>query len=90
VHASVDTLVRGTQQRSRIQALVDSIMPGLAGLDLQLDPGELLSKAVEANVRWTMRQIAETPEASAGLASGRMSLAGAVYELESGLVRFLS
>jgi carbonic anhydrase len=41
-------------------------------------------------VRWTMRQIEETPEARAALGEGRMALAGAIYELESGRMRFLS
>ena len=89
VKASLETMVRGTRQRSRIQALVDGIVPGLSDLDLQLEPGELLSRAVEANVRWTMRQIAETPEAKAAVAEGRASLVGAIYELESGRVRIL-
>jgi carbonic anhydrase len=89
VKASVETMVRGTRQRSRIHALVDSILPGLADLDLQLAPDDLISRAVEANVRWTMRQIAETPEAKAASAEGRASLVGAIYELESGRVRFL-
>jgi len=89
VKATIDTMTRGKQQRSRIQALVDSILPGLEGLDPALDPADLLSRAVEANVRWTLRQIAETPEAKSALSEGRASLAGAVYELESGRVRFL-
>jgi len=40
----------------------------LSGLDLRLPPKELLSNAVEANVRWTMRQIQEAlkPKASPG------------------------
>jgi carbonic anhydrase len=90
VQAAVDAMVKGTVQRSRIQILVDNIMPGLSGLDLRLPPKELLSAAVEANVRWTMRQIKETPEARAAMATGRMALAGAVYDLQSGRVRLLA
>lgn len=37
-----------------------------------------------------MRQLLETPEGQARLAEGRMKLAGAVYEIESGRVRFLA
>ncbi len=90
VHAALDTMLLGTRQRSRIQVLVDGILPGLRDLDLQLDPSALLAAAVEANVRWTIRQIAQTPEATAGLAEGRMALVGALYELQSGRVRFLA
>jgi carbonic anhydrase len=89
VKAAIETMVHGKQQRSRIQVLVDSIIPALNGLDLDLAPDDLVARAVEANVRWTMRQIEQTPEASAGIAAGRVGLAGAVYELESGRVRIL-
>jgi len=34
--------------------------------------------------------VLETPEAQASMAEGRMKLVGAVYEIESGCVRFLS
>lgn len=90
VQATLDTLVRGTQHHSHIAALVESIMPGLGGLDVWLPRHELLSQAVEANVRWTMHQIERTPAASASLATGRMALVGAIYELETGRVRFLA
>lgn len=90
VEAAVDTKVKGTVQRSRIQILVNNIMPALSGIDLRLPPKDLLSSAVEANVRWTMHQILETPEAKASLATGRMVLAGAVYDLQSGRVRLLA
>jgi carbonic anhydrase len=36
-----------------------------------------------------MHQLLETPEAKARAAEGTMKLVGAVYELESGSVRFL-
>ena len=38
VAAAIDARVHGTRQDSRIQLLVDSILPGLAGLDLQVSP----------------------------------------------------
>jgi carbonic anhydrase len=44
---------------------------------------------VEANVRWTLQEIRASPEASARLQQGDMKLVGAVYELDTGLVRFL-
>jgi carbonic anhydrase len=89
VKASIETLLHGAQHGSHIQALVDAVVPGLAGLDLALRHDDVVAQAVEANVRWTMHQIEQTPEASAGLARGRMAVVGAVYELQSGRVRFL-
>ena len=89
VKAAMETKFQGIQQRSRIQVLVDSILPGLPDFDPQLPSEMRFSQAVEANVRWTMNQLLQTPEAQARLAEGRMKLIGAVYEIESGRVRFL-
>jgi carbonic anhydrase len=49
-----------------------------------------LIQAVESNVRWTARQILNTPEGQARVAEGRMKIVGAVYEIETGRVRILS
>ena len=89
VAAAVDTQLRGTRQLSRIQLLVDSIVPGLAELDSHLPPEAMLAAAVEANVRWTMRQILESPEGRERQADGSVQLIGAIYEIETGCVSFL-
>ena len=65
------------------------MLPGLDGIDPALPSHEQLAAAVEANVRWTMRQILETPEAQARQAEGVMQLVGAVAEISTGRVRFL-
>jgi carbonic anhydrase len=57
--------------------------------DPQLTPEAMLAQAVEVNVRWTMRQILETPEGRERQVEGRVKLVGAIYEIETGLVRFL-
>jgi carbonic anhydrase len=90
VQAALETQLHGVQHLSRIQFLIDNILPGLPDPDPRLPPSAQLDRAVEANVRWTMRQVLETPEAQARTAEGRMKLVGAVYEIESGCVRFLS
>jgi carbonic anhydrase len=89
VAAAIDTRLHGTRQHSRIQLLVESILPGLSDLDPQLTPEAMLAQAVEANVRWTMRQILESPEGRERQVEGRVKLVGAIYEIETGLVRFL-
>ena len=89
VAAAIDTRLRGTRQHSRIQLLVECILPGLEDLDSQLTPEAMLAQAVEANVRWTMRQILESPEGRQRQVEGRVKLVGAIYEIETGLVRFL-
>ena len=81
---------RSERQLSRIQILVDSILPALPKFDPQLSAKARLANAVESNVRWTVRQILESPEGLARLAEGRMKIVGAIYEIESGRVRFLT
>jgi carbonic anhydrase len=89
IAAAIDTRLRGTRHHSRIQLLVECILPGLDDLDPQLAPEAMLAQAVEANARWTMRQILETPEGRERQVEGRVKLVGAIYEIETGLVRFL-
>lgn len=89
VQAALASHLEGIQHRSRIQILVDSIVPAVADIDADLPPADILSRAVEANVRWTMRQIAESPEGRARVADGDMRLVGAIYDLASGRVRLL-
>jgi len=78
------------QQPKRIAQLLENIMPGLADLPSGLAPDAEMHAAVEANVRWSMHQVLETPEAKARASEGVMKLVGAVYELETGRVRFLA
>jgi carbonic anhydrase len=89
VHAALDARLHGTRERRHIQVLVESILPGLTELDAELAPDAMLAQAVEANVRWSMRQILETPEARGRQAEGRFKLVGAIYEIETGRVRVL-
>ncbi len=89
VGAALAARLHGTQELSRIQLLVDEILPGLTDIDTHLAPEALLSQAVEANVRWTMRQILQTPEARDRQIEGRVKLVGAIYELQTGRVHFL-
>jgi carbonic anhydrase len=89
IQAALESRFLGIQHRSRIQILLDSIMPALQDVDAALPPYEQLARAVEANVRWTMRQILESPEGKARVAAGEYKLVGAVYDIASGRVRFL-
>ncbi len=90
VAAALATKQNGAQFRSRVQGLLANILPGLPAFDPALSPEEQASRAVESNVRWTVRQIVETPEGKARLAASRTKIVGAVYEIETGRVRFLN
>ena len=90
VQAALKTKFEGARERERIALLLDGILPGLEAIDPSLPPDQQLTAAVEANVRWSMHQLRETPEVKARKGEGVMKLAGAVYELQTGRVRFLS
>jgi carbonic anhydrase len=89
VQAAVASKFDGTKQRSRIELLLENIVPALEDLDATLPREALVHAAVEANVRWTIRTILDSPEARARAAEGVMKLVGAVYDLGTGAVRFL-
>ena len=89
ISAALETQVRGKRHHSRIQVLVDSILPALEALDPHLSPKALLAQAVEANVRWSMHRLRVSPEGRERLAEGRMKLVSAIYEIETGRLCFL-
>ena len=89
ITAALATKHEGERFRSRVQLLLASIVPGLPDLDPMLSPEEQASRAVESNVRWTVRQILDAPEVQARMAGGRTKIVGAVYGIETGRVRFL-
>jgi carbonic anhydrase len=89
IEAALATKHEGEEFRSRIQLLLGSILPGLPAFDPALSAAERTSRAVESNVRWTVRQILDSPEGKERVAEGRMKIVGAVYEIETGRVRFL-
>lgn len=90
VQAALAALTEGARVRERIALLLERITPGLGAVDQTLPAAARLDAAVEANVRWSMRQMIETPEARVRMAEGILKLVGAVYELQTGRVRFLS
>ncbi len=75
---------------AHISLLLDDILPRLRDLPQASSPQEHMRLAVEANVRWSMHQILETPEAKGRMDEGTMKLVGGIYELETGRVRFLT
>lgn len=89
VKAAIASKFHGARNESRIALLLENIVPALDNVDPTLAPESLLHAAVEANVRWTMRSVLESPEGRTRAAQGDMKLVGAVYDLNTGRVRFL-
>ena len=89
VKAALEYKLNGVQLRSRIQILVNNILPGLPEFDAESSQEEKLASAIEANVRWSMHQLLETPEGQNGLKMG-VKLVGAVYYIITWQVRCLA
>ena len=90
IQAALARKYQGARERRRIELLLDRISPGLLGLPQGLTGEARMAAAVEANVRWSMKQLRDTPEGQARMKEGILKLVGAVYELQTGRVRFLS
>ena len=89
VTAAVDSLLGRFKEPEHIESLVDLITPGLKRLNRSQPRGDLIAAAVEANVRWSMDQVAHCPHVAKLLEAKSARLFGAVYELGTGRVRFL-
>jgi len=89
VEAAIAERFHGACYASRISRLIEHIGPALDDVDPTLTPAALLSAAVEANVRRTVRNVLESPEGRARTAESDMKLVGAVYDIATGRVRFL-
>jgi carbonic anhydrase len=89
VQAALAVKMQGARERARIGLLLENMLPGLRDIGAELAPEDQFYAAVEANVRWSMHQLLDTPEGKARMAEGVMKLVGAIYELETGRVRFL-
>jgi len=90
VDAALHVHLHDAEVPARIGALLENIHPSLDDLPTGVPHEQLLRAAVEANVRWSMHQLLETPEARVRAAEGVMKLVGAVFEFETARVRFLS
>jgi carbonic anhydrase len=89
VQAALEFKYHRVKHRSTIHILVKDILPGLPDSKRRLPADKLLAEAVEANVRWSMHQLMETPGGKNAVKKGAQ-LVGAIYEIGSGRVRFLS
>ncbi len=89
VKAALEFKKHRVKQLSRIHILIENIVHGLPNFDRRLSKEVLMAEAVAANVRWSMHQLQKTPEGKAALKRGAR-LVGAVYEIGTGRVRFLS
>ncbi len=90
VAAALEAKFHQAKEPEAVAALVHRIDPALKDIDPKLTGEAQLQAAVEANVRWSMAQLADNPDAKKAMEEKRFETAGAVYDLETGAVRFLS
>ena len=62
---------RRVARASRIAQLLDNIVPGLRDLPEGLSDEEEMTRRVDANVRWSIHQLLESPEGKQRLEEGR-------------------
>ena len=87
VSAALDWRFDGHRAKSRIELLLENIVPAIESIDPNLPKEERLQAAVEANVRHTMKVLLSTPEAQSSTSGIR--LVGALYDIDTGRVSFL-
>ena len=88
VEAALGYLYDGQKHPERIESLLQEIVPAIKQVNPNQEHSLMLSQAVEANVRANIKTLSETPEAQLQIANG-CKLIGAIYDIESGVVRFL-
>ena len=90
VKAALAARFHHTTHSDRIQQLVELLAPGLEQIDPELSSADQLEAGVEANVRWTVQRVMNTPEVQQALREERnILIVGAIYELKTGKVRWL-
>jgi len=88
VEATVAALRSGTHPEGDVGYLVDEIAP--AALATGLDDPDVGAKAMRAHVGRTVRRMRDVTGVPEAVAAGRVSIAGAVYDLDTGCVDLLS
>ena len=89
IKAALALKLHAAEHPEKISLLLEVIMPALENINTALPAPELLVSAVEANVRYTVKRIEESPEGRAHLESTQMRVIGAICDLDTGHVRFL-
>ena len=89
VAAALEERAGGARPPGRIEAVLRLVQPALQEVDPAGNPTAQLAEAVEANVRWSVQQLSAVPEARKLLERHELKVIGAIYEPQTGSVRFL-
>jgi len=89
VTAALDTRLKGDHEPASIADLLKLIDPALKRIKIDAPYATALASAIEANVLWSVEQLAMLPSCKAMLKEEKLALQGAVYDLQTGGVKFL-
>jgi len=90
VQAALAKRRAGAITHGPLAELIDAVSPALDDVDPHESTAAQMRQAVEANVRHTVRRLADTPAGRDALARDRIQVVGAIYELATGRVRLLA
>ncbi len=90
VTAALDSTNRRETLPSAIQQVLELIDPAIANGDASLPLDHQLKNAIRENVRRSVEKLRRTEAIQERCESGKLDIVGAVYDLESGVVEFLS
>ncbi len=85
VKATLEALQNHQRAPNAIQSLVNLIRPAFD--DYPVTP-DMLDFAIQANIRYTVRHLVQTPLIASALEEERVWVVGAYYDLDTGVVRF--
>lgn len=88
VDATVQALRTGVRPDGDVGYLVDEIAPAVESVGL--DDPDLTAKAMRAHVTRTVRRLRDVTGVPESMAAGTVSIAGAVYDLDTGRVEVLA
>lgn len=88
VTAALDHRLKDSKEPGPIADLLKLIDPALQKIKLNGPYAATLAAAVEANVRWSVEQLAANPAAKPMIRNDKIKLVGGVYDLETGTVKF--
>ncbi|RSM68833.1 carbonic anhydrase [Actinoplanes sp. ATCC 53533] len=88
VDATVQALRAGSRPDGDVGYLVDEITPAVQAIGL--DDPEVTAKAMRAHVARTVRRLGDVTGVPAAIAAGKVAVAGAVYDLDTGWVDLIT
>jgi carbonic anhydrase len=90
VTAALSPSDQTTDEPPELRKLLDRIRPAIAPVDRNQEREELITAAVEANVRASVEQLRQVPSIAAAVKTKNVKVLGAVYYIDSGKITFLN